>query len=53
VNDIEHLKLLDLKNKLRFFQQENKKLKTEVERLTMLLNGEDIIKNSLSTNKKT
>jgi len=51
VNDITHLKILDLEEKVKFLQTENKKLKKEIKRLTMLLNGEDVIKNSLSYNK--
>lgn len=37
VNDIEHLKMLDLENQLKFARKENKKLREEVDRLNILL----------------
>ena len=52
MNDIERLKMMDLEDQLRFSRNENKKLKKEVKRLKQLLNGEDIIKNSLSPFEK-
>ena len=49
MNDIEQLKVMDLEDQLKFARQDVKRLKKEVNRLTMLLNGEDVIKNSLTT----
>tara|TARA_Y100000310_G_scaffold327858_1_gene394854 strand:+ start:791 stop:1006 length:216 start_codon:yes stop_codon:yes gene_type:complete len=53
VNDIEHLQKLDLEEQLQFARDKNKELQEEVKRLTMLLNGEDVIKNSLSSKKSS
>lgn len=47
MNDIEQLKQLDLEDRIKFLEEQNKKLKKEVKRLTMLLNGDDVIQNSL------
>jgi hypothetical protein len=49
VNDIEQLKNIDLENQLKFARDQNKELRKEIDRLKMLLNGEDVIKNSLSS----
>ena len=49
MTDDEHLNLLELESQLKFARGENKKLKKEITRLKALLNGEDIIKNSLTT----
>ncbi len=49
MNDIERLKMMDLEDQLKFARREVKKLKEEVKRLSALLNGEDVIKNSLTT----
>ena len=53
MNDIEQLKLLDLGELIKFLKKENATLKQEVKRLRELLNGEDIIKNSLGPHKKS
>ena len=49
MDDIEHLKMMELEDRLKFARKQNKELKEEVKRLKQLLNGEDVIKNSLST----
>ena len=48
MNDTEQLKMLDLEDQLRFARNQNEELKKEVKRLKMLLNGENVIENSLS-----
>ena len=48
MNDIERLKVMDLEEQLKFARNQVKELKQEIERLKALLNGEDVIKNSLS-----
>ena len=48
MNDIEQLKLMELEDQLRFARKQNEELKKEVTRLKMLLNGENVIENSLS-----
>tara|TARA_Y100000310_G_C20129269_1_gene555098 strand:- start:41 stop:289 length:249 start_codon:yes stop_codon:yes gene_type:complete len=64
VNDIEQLNLLDLKDQLKFARESKEKevrrlnmrikeLQEEVSRLKLLLNGEDVIKNSLTSSKYT
>ena len=49
MDDIEHLKMIELEDQLRFARRQNKELKEEVKRLKQLLNGEDVIKNSLGS----
>ena len=49
MTDVERLKMLDLQDQLKFARNQVKDLQKEVKRLTMLLNGEDVIKNSLSS----
>ena len=53
MDDIEHLKLMDLEDRLKFARKQNEELKEEVKRLKQLLNGEDVIKNSLSSGPST
>ena len=53
MTDDDHIKMMDLEDQLRFAREENKKLQKEVKRLKMLLNGEDVIKNSLPQSKYT
>ena len=48
MNDVEQLKMIDLEDQLRFARDKNKELQKEVKRLKMLLNGENVIENSLS-----
>ena len=43
----------NLQNRIYFLQRENIKLTKEVKRLNDLLNGKDIIKNSLSGHNKS
>ena len=50
MNDIDHLKMMDLEKQLKFCRGKIKLLEKEVNRLMMLLNGEDVIKNSLTAN---
>ena len=49
MNDIEQLKMIDLENQLKFSREKVKMLKNEVTRLKQLLNGENIIENSLTS----
>ncbi len=49
MTDVERLKMLDLQDQLKFARNQVKDLQKEVKRLTMLLNGEDVIKNSLTS----
>ena len=51
MDDVEQLKMMDLEDRLRFARKQNEELQQEVKRLIMLLNGEDVIKNSLSSRK--
>ena len=51
MDDIEHLQRLDLEDQLKFAREEIKRLKKEVQRYIELLNGEDVIKNSLPERK--
>ena len=53
MSDKERIQLLSLETKINSLISENQKLKKEVRRLTMLLNGEDIIKNSLKSHNKS
>ena len=53
MNDVEHLKMLELEDQLKFARNQNKELKEEVKRLKQLLNGEDVIKNSLGPHRST
>ena len=48
MNDVEHLKMMDLEDQLKFAREKNIELKKEIKRLQEILNGEDVIKNSLS-----
>ncbi len=52
MTDDERLKIMDLEDQLKFARAEIKKLHKEMKRLKMLLNGEDIIKNSLGPFEK-
>ena len=45
------LKRMDLEDQLKFCRNQNKELKEEVTRLKMLLNGEDVLMNSLPSSK--
>ena len=47
MNDLDQLKLLDLERKLEFSRCKILELKAEVDRLKMLLNGKDVLNNSL------
>ena len=49
MDDTERLQVLDLEDRLRFARGEVKELKKEVKRLKELLNGEDVIMNSLTS----
>lgn len=52
MSDIEHLKMMDLEDQLKFCRGKNKDLQKEVNRLTAILNGEDVIMNSLPESKE-
>ena len=53
MDDIQHLKMMELEDRLRFARKQNEELKAEVTRLKQLLNGEDVIKNSLGSGPNT
>ena len=53
MDDVEHLKMMELEDRLRFARTQNKELKEEIKRLKQLLNGEDVIKNSLGSGPST
>jgi len=53
MSDKERLQILSLETKINSLISDNQKLRKEVRRLTMLLNGEDIIKNSLRDHNKS
>lgn len=49
MTDIEKLKFLDMEKRLNYSECKILELKGEVARLKKLLNGEDVLKNSLPT----
>ena len=49
----ERSKLADLIKLIKFLREENEQFKEEIKRLNQLLNGEDIIKNSLGKSNKS
>ena len=51
MNDIDKLKILDLEKRLQFSTCKIQELKEEVARLKKLLNGEDVLNNSLPVRK--
>ena len=49
MTDDEHLRMLELERQLKSAREQVKSLQVEVKRLIMLLNGEDVIMNSLTS----